>query len=500
MSELPDPVAAGVASVLKSLRMCAGLQEDRLSGTELALDTLIALDSVREFMTAGETAERAIVRAVRAAAGTLDPTSSIVVDVSLGLELSARLIDDAELYAPDLEQRRDALLRNWDRLHQLRSVPSAKRPSARALLLEVESDALAALAMALTSPGGPSAGYARPPARRVPSEGEAQQPAGTLSEVFREIADALRGCLTRTPDGTPLGWPYDLRQLSARPRAVSTAYGLKTMLLLEDDLAPDLVPVVGNLWTMSSKGRCITREKANPRPEVAASVIDALHRVDGTADFAPQVAAMRDDLGDFEKSRPFILTTMLETSLRLRGAEELTRLLAESLLQARRPYGSRLLWPEKCEPLLIDLAPSLAHTARAVRALSRLQSASPGGPLRDAVEQGVSWLLEQSQFQNASDVVDRPVGGLFELLHTRHFTAAWVVKALVSAGVPATHPTVGSAVSQVWDSYADTAALWKWGNGDLPAWMTFDAVEALRLVSLAVPASPLRLRTDAPGG
>jgi hypothetical protein len=356
----------------------------------------------------------------------------------------------------------------------------------------VEADALAALAVALTSACGPSAGHARPPAPRVPREGEAQHLACTLSEVFREIADALRGCLTRTPDGTPLGWPGHLRQLPARPTVVPTAYGLKTMLLLEGDLAPDLVPVVENLRTMSSERECMTQEQATLCPESTASVIGTLHRVDGTADFAPQIAAIWGHLGDFEKSRPSILTTMLEASLGLRGAEELTRLLAESLLQARRPYGNRLLWPEKCEPLLINPPPSLAHTARAVRVLSRLQPASPGGQLRDAVEQGVSWLLGQSQFPNASDVVDRPIGGLFESVHTRHFTAAWVVKALVSAGVPATHPTVSSAVSQVWDSYADTAALWKWGNGDFPIWMTFDAVEALRLVSLAVPARPGR--------
>ena len=29
-----------------------------------------------------------------------------------------------------------------------------------------------------------------------------------------------------------------------------------------------------------------------------------------------------------------------------------------------------------------------------------------------------------------------------------------------------------------------------WDNGDLPIWMTFDAIEALRLANLAVPAHP----------
>ena len=150
MAEPLDPAALGVASALKSLRTRTGLREERLHGTELALDTLTGLDSVRALINAGESPERAIVRAVRAAAGTLEPTMSIVADASLRLELSADLVPDADLYAQDLGQRREALLRNWDRLHELRSAPPGKVPSPRALRLEVESEALTALAVALT--------------------------------------------------------------------------------------------------------------------------------------------------------------------------------------------------------------------------------------------------------------------------------------------------------------------------------------------------------------
>lgn len=596
MSEPQNPVAAAVASELKSLRTRAGLREDRLSGTELTLGTLLGLDSVRQLMAAGCPAEQAIVRAVREVAGTLEPTASIVADASLGLELSAGLIDDTRLYARDLGLRRGALLRNWDRLHQLRSVPPPKVPSARALRLEVEADALAALAAGLTGPRGAAAypvpgeeepgqeaddqPQALPPgsaelqafgaelrktlatrgltaqevARQLavplsvmtgwldgsdlPSEADARaldecltargailtlalelralpalaagtaptavvaaarsagEPAGTLGDVFQQVAAALRGSLSRTADGTPLGWPHDLRQLSARPpTAISTAYGLKTMLLIEGDLAPDMVPVVGNLRRMAAERGILaeeTRDRA-PAPEMIALVVDTLHRLDGMAGFAAQVEAMHRGLKDFEKSRPFILTTVLEASLRLRDTDELTGLLVESLLEARRPYGAQLLWPEKSEALLIDPAPSPAHTARAVRVLAQCYRESPDEQVRDAVDQGVSWLLEQRQFLNSSDAVDRLVGGQVTFNHIRHFTAAWVVKALVSAGVPATHPTVSGAISQIWDSYAgDTAGLWKWPNGDLPVWMTFDAIEALRLASQAVPARPGR--------
>ena len=156
MAEPLDPAAVGVASELKSLRTRTGLREERLHGTELQLDTLAGLDSVRALTRAGESPERAIVRAVQAAASTLEPTMSIVADVSLGLELSAGLVPDADLYGQDLGQRREALLRNWDRLHELRSAHPGKTPSPRALRLEVESAALTALATALTTGASPA--------------------------------------------------------------------------------------------------------------------------------------------------------------------------------------------------------------------------------------------------------------------------------------------------------------------------------------------------------
>ena len=106
MAEPLDPATPGVASALKSLRTRAGLREERLSGTEVALDTLTGLDSVRALVSAGESPERAIVRAVRAAASTLEPTMSIVADACLALRLSADLVLDADLYGHDLGQRR----------------------------------------------------------------------------------------------------------------------------------------------------------------------------------------------------------------------------------------------------------------------------------------------------------------------------------------------------------------------------------------------------------
>ena len=584
MAEPLDPAVLGVASILKSLRTRTGLREERLHGTEVDLDTLIGLESVRALISAGESTERAIVRAVRAAASTLEPTMSIVADASLGLELSVGLMPDADLYGQDVGQRRVALLRNWNRLHELRSAPPVKAPSARALRLEVESEALTALAVALTTgsgprqlpgateerthprtrehqPGSPSVSRAElrvfgaeltrtlhrrgttveqaaaelavPPAdvarwatgQELPSEPEARSldeyltargaiqnlvtdlrsrpdrpgprfvpmprpgpAAPTLLQTFGNVAAALRDCLVRDADGRPLGWPRDLRDRPGEATPTSTAYGIKTMMLLEDGLAADLVPVAENLRTMAfPKGGYASRGQSGPRSEATAMVLNALRRIAATEDFGMHATQMEKSLGDFEKSRPFIVTTVLETSLLLEPDGRLVEILVDSLLAARRPYGDLLLWPEKAEPLLIDPNPSVAHTARAVRVLAGVEAIRPSSQVQEALEQATAWLMEQRDLHNAYEVTER---GL-ETVLIRHLTSAWVVKALVSTGVPTAHPAVSGALAQIWNSYGgDTAALWAWDNGDLPIWMTFDAIEALRLANLAAPVRP----------
>jgi hypothetical protein len=494
MAEPQDPAVSGVASTLTSLRKLTGLQEERLRGTEVPLDTLTSLDRVRELVAAGKSREQAIVDAVREAATALTATMRIIADASLCLRLYADRVPDADLYATDLEQRREAVLRNWDRLHQLESVSPGKPPSPRALRMKVESEALTALAVVLTASGSTRE---RP---RVPvkvNESEVSEPlpdtdpaaaaAPTLRQTFKNVARALRRSLTSDATGKT-GWRHDLRELPGGPTAVSTAYGIRAMLLLEDGLAADLIPVAKSLNEMAHpSGGYRSSGQTRPSAESTADVLNALRRIAATEDFGVHSDRMEKDLGDFEKSRPFVLTTMLETSLLFGPGSRLLQVLVDSLLAVRRPYGDRLLWPEKAESGLINPAPSVAHTARAVRVLADVQAVKPDGRVQEALEQAVAWLLGQSYWHNPYEVIKRPSDEIG--VTTYHFTAAWVVKALVSAGVPATHLSVRNAISQVWDSYGgDTVSLWASDNGELPIWMTFDAIEALRLASLAVPA------------
>jgi len=514
MTEPLNPSAAGVASALKSLRARAGLTKERLSASELARDTLAGLPVVRQLKVAGEEPESAVMRAVQEAAKTLEPTLGIVADVilALGREESPDRIPDAGLYAQDLGQRRDALLKNWDLLHKVRNVRPGKVPARGALRLEIEVAALAGLAVALTDPvgsSGPSkgAGALVVTDRHEPSSGDHVRPSGpaeiqassppTLLATFQNVASALRDSLIKE-DGRAMGWSHNLRQLSTIPTPASTAYGIKTMLLLEEYLAPDLTTVADNLSKMALPGGGYrTRDQQAPSPEATAAVVDALHRIDGTVGVNEHLAKMESALGVFEKRRPFILTMMLETSVQLVPDGKLTKSLIEALLAVRQRYGELLLWSEKAEPHLVNPAPSIAHTARAVRALAKFQAVQPSDQVKEALDQAVCWLLEQGDLSHASEVLDRPLdesGDNLEKVYVRHFTAAWLVKALVSAGIPATHHSVRNAVTQIWNSYSgDVAGLWRWDNGDLPIWMTFDAVDALRLANLAIPPYPANL-------
>ncbi len=494
-----DPATAGVASLLKSLRTRAGLQEARLTGTELQLDVLADLPIVRELQGDGGSVQRAIVRAVRRAASSLEPTFSIIVDVCLCLRLAADALPDSELYDDELGKRRDALLRNWAALHELRSVsPAPRAPTLRKLRLTLEADALGALASALTAPTeGIAAARAVSPAGRAEEDhgGEARAMTGSgpatpelLYQVFDQVALALRARLVRDADGQPAGWPQDLRdgELQATPQA--TAYGLMALMVLERHLAVELKPVVARLRAMALPGGgYASRDQAVARPEVTARVLEALHHADGTADLGAEISAMERTMEGFDRGRPYVLSTVLECLVQVVPDSEFTLDIAASLLATRAEDGQHLVWPEK----VIEGAPraaaaSVTHTARAVRALAQLQQVRPSAEVQAAIDEARDWLIAQSASENVSEMLERRLGGgNVERAYIRHFTAAWVVKALVSAGLPASHPAVSAAIAQVWRRYSEALSLWTYKNGDVPIWMTADAIDALRLAALA---------------
>jgi hypothetical protein len=485
-----DPIAAGVASALKTLRTRNGLRGDRLAEAGPALDTLTGLAIFKQYP--GPTVAAGVIQAVRAAARTLEPTYSIVVDVSLALGLAEDTLPG--LYTSDLGKRRTALRDNWARLHELRSVaPPGPAPTIRALRLDLETEALSALALALTE--AERSGVADPPASAAPSDAAprprlARSPVPLLAEEFRRIGGALRAELTSGPAG--IGWRHNLRGGLSSPTALATSFGLKAMLVAEGHLAADLLPVANFLVQAERDGGYAARTQGVPRPEGTAAVLSALHLVNGTATFDPQLDAIAASLGEVEKSRPLILSTVLETGAQLGSRPALTETLVRQLLDARRDFGAGApkLWPQKAEEDLVAPKPSVPHTARAVRALAvTLRSGFADAVLRaeaaEAVEAAAMWLAEQQDLEGMSELIERPTERGAELLYFRHYTAAWVAKALLSVGLPAGHPAVGAALARVRADFQPEMGLWRWSNGDVPVWMTLDSLEALRMAALS---------------
>ena len=237
-------------------------------------------------------------------------------------------------------------------------------------------------------------------------------------------------------------------ELPGEATPTSTAYGIKTMLLLEDGLAANLVPVAQSLMRSPSPraeppGRPM---ESGPRPEATRqAVLNALRRITATENFDAHIAQIQRRLGDFEKARPFILTTMLETSLLIKPPDQ----------APWRPW-STACWPRPGPMAMCCCgrgegralagcaarAPSAAHAARAVRVLATVQATRPVQPGAGGAGAGGGAGPSVGDVTCTTRTKPRtgPVNGGLELVHIHHFTAAWVVKALVSAGVPAAHP------------------------------------------------------------
>lgn len=181
--------AEGVRGILLRLRTRSGLNVERLGATEVNIQPIADLPVVRHYMhTTGASADEAVVETLRQLARQLGTTEMLIVDAVLALHL---LLDEpsgqpiaAELYPPDLGQRRVGLVARWFELHDLFGVQEVPpKPTVRTLRSVLESRALGQLAELCVSG---SVLEVRPSvsAERVSDASESAGKSGTQSSVL----------------------------------------------------------------------------------------------------------------------------------------------------------------------------------------------------------------------------------------------------------------------------------------------------------------------------
>ncbi|MBB5857261.1 helix-turn-helix domain-containing protein [Amycolatopsis umgeniensis] len=312
----------------------------------------------------------------------------------------------------------------------------------------------------------------------------------SLLQVFRTVGARLAAHVIRDDDGKPLGWRHNLQKTTG-PKALSTAYGINAMLVVGDPYI-DLHTLAEDLYRLQAEHDWRGRA-GGKRPETTASVVDALFRT-STMSADEGLDQLERSLDPYSRTRPYLLSAVLHTAVRLRPDAPLTDRLIDALLAARLDFDGARLWPEKNEAGLVAPEASVVHTARSVVALRDvLSSREDRNDVRDAADEATQWLIDRSHSDDgvAEDLErPRPDGEGTTRIIIRHFTAAWVVQALATAPLLPL-PRLNRALGTLWERYDAEQGLWAWGSGDLPIWQTLDAVTALRAAAFAVAAPPL---------
>ncbi|MGP4047640.1 hypothetical protein [Streptomyces sp. 2A115] len=345
---------------------------------------------------------------------------------------------------------------------------------------------------------------------------------GPLPEVFSAAYDTLaeQVCVVDDPvRGRLTGWAHFLDESGpGRPTSVGTAYGLHIMLDLGlPDGRVGAGELVETLWRLRlpDGGWSARSQGSQARPEVTALVLGALARAGAsrerlTEEVARCESGFTHELDRTGRELTHVVTTVLRGLLRAAPSSDTLPLLRDALVegavtdprrQHRRCWGYRLA--------SFHGPPSPLHTAQAVVVLDRAARVlGESGNARAAREDGVRWLLACPDaphdacldLSNLREEVRRPRAddpSHHEVLNVRHFTASWIVRALLTPGArdiaredgleEEWRERLNGAATAVWAGQTD--GIWTWVRDDTsefrrPMWMTYQGLSALRAHAL----------------
>jgi transcriptional regulator with XRE-family HTH domain len=332
--------------------------------------------------------------------------------------------------------------------------------------------------------------WARPDDRHAPPLFDAPVSVTTLR---RQAVNGLVEHLSadEAADQAPgYGWRFDLDDASQSLSALSTAYGLKAVLLAGGrDWRVSLPRIRAMLRRLEMEGGGWSATKLSmARPEITAVVVSALHDAGDDDDFvASRIDLLLDGLRSRvegpEPARPYVLTTSLLELSRLGVDLAIGRRFIDDLIDLSTLDGGERSWPMvvKASPLATS-EPSTVPTAGAVCALAAWARRLSDDGLHKVADEGRCWLERHSDLALDDEWIrtERPDGGE-DLLAVRHFTPAWVLRAVADAGGDPSTGIARRALREMLSYYVPETCLWRWprGGGSYPVWMTYHALAAL---------------------
>jgi hypothetical protein len=288
------------------------------------------------------------------------------------------------------------------------------------------------------------------------------------------------------------GWNH---HLGLRPITdAGSAFGLRIMHIIDSSFSLFRSDdIVETLWRHRLPDGCWRSQSQLPtaRPEATASVVLALCD-QGDWERAQTVRSPFERLLDPAHdpalwSHVWSMGMVLPALATLAPDSPLLEQLITALERAavRDHRGRILCWTPRTPDADPDALPSPGHTARVMLAMQHCRQATDrrlGIPAED-LDAALRWLRQHPRWDNLYEEVRRPIGvDRFEVLAVRHFTRAWVVRALLELGVDPQDRRIRSTIADIYANHDQ--GLWDWnppGGPSIrrPAWATLDALRAL---------------------
>lgn len=341
--------------------------------------------------------------------------------------------------------------------------------------------------------------------RALPASADASaEPAPSTDNMMvlsRRCADAVAENIRTYQDpalGALVGVSHFLEETD-RPTAHSTAYCLKIGLCLgSPDGRLNRADLADTLWKLQlpDGGWAARTQGRISRPETTALVLGALSSagcdqarlIEATAAFERAVAAENDPvLTESTYVVTAVINGLLRVAPRSASLPRLRALLLDGAIHDPE-HDDLSCWSEwLVRPSWRRRIPSTAHTARAIVTLQRLSHAGlADAASRTAMQHATTWLTRTRRLDPWVDHIRRHVGDdRWEALTTRHFTAAWVARALLGTpppGPPEGRELLEAAMREV--RMRQNGGVWSWDDGGSPLWMIYQGITVMREYAL----------------